>query len=123
EAKLRKSTDLHTRPDVAVADEYEVARRTWNPLDPAARFYGTVPAVVCCIVLGLLGVGASLPHPPEVQVASFKSPVRLLITVGQFLKPAAPFLLVASMGSLAVAISQSRKLRHSLATLAAYSLA
>jgi hypothetical protein len=93
-------------------------RGGWNPLDPAARYYGPTPGLVGFLLLGLVGVAGKLPDP---QYGGFD----IFAPAFEFCKvfrPAADAALVLATAGLATALARSKRVRQSLSMAAVYSL-
>jgi hypothetical protein len=95
--------------------EVPPSRRTWNPLDPASQLYAPEPLVFGIMVLMALSLSSWF-----VVALGQRFPVSPLFA--QVLQWVALGSTVLLMLSAAAVISPSRKLRHSLAMLAAYSV-
>lgn len=106
------AAQTRTRPHVAVGGEGE-GRGGWNPLDPAARYYGPGPALACFAVCAVLfAAGLAAEFAGTVKAAEALAPL-------QPLKYAALALATAALG---VAFARSKRVRQSLTMVAAYSL-
>ncbi len=104
-----RNTDPALRPAISVGGESVSNRRGgWNPLDPAAVYYNLGPGfflVVICVVIKLM--------------TQFKR--YLPERYGDAISEIGVISLVCGVFALGLTVAQSRKLRQSLAMLAAYS--
>ncbi len=102
------SAQTHTRPHIPVGGESVSRNGGWNPFDPAARYYGPVPALVvfaACAALLVGGLVAEVSGTAKADDQSWKYAA-----------------LAVATAALGVAFARSKRVRQSLTMVAAYSL-
>jgi hypothetical protein len=113
--------DPHTRPEVPVSGETADERPgTWNPFDPAARYYGPYLGLLCLVFLpvAIAGIiaGEMWGHaaPPADQGP--------LLAFCAFCRPFWAPALVLVIAGVATALVRNKRVRQSLTIAGAYTI-